>query len=177
MLSRPSIRSFPPLLWPACAALVLACEIRVESPPHRDSNPAADPSFPGDPLFIRTPAEPDLPQPSPAATPDYPPTAPPMPPDLYPALIVLDPALIQGPLARSGNADAPFSFRSQMEWLAGARDALDFTREWLLQWETVTTIGAAEAPVTPRPAVRSLLLDRWREASGAAVRSPSPDAY
>jgi hypothetical protein len=165
------------LRWPLCTALALACEIRVEHTPASDTDGDRiyDPSAPLEPHDPLPAHEPGVP-PDPSDEP-YPPETPELPSDLYSALLALDPALVGGPLASSANADAPFSFRAQMEWLAGDRDALDFTRAWLLEWETVTAVGPAQAPVTPRPGARELLLDRWLSASGnAAAQSAGYDA-
>lgn len=90
-----------------------------------------------------------------------------LPAGLYRDLIVLDPSIVDGPLAARADSDAVFSFRAQMEWLAGAsREPFDFTRSWLLAWENTREVGPELAPVTPRPAVRRLLLDAWLAASG-----------
>lgn len=107
-----------------------------------------------------------------------------LPAGLYRDLIVLDPSIVAGPLAARDDGDAPFSFRAQMEWLAGAsRDPWDFTRSWLSAWETASEVGPELAPVTPRPAVRRLLVDAWFTASGVpsgnsvpAYRDASGDA-
>jgi hypothetical protein len=86
---------------------------------------------------------------------------------LYRDLIVLDPSIVDGPLAALDDGDAPFSFRAQMEWLAGtSREPFDFMRAWLLEWEKTSEVGPGLAPVTPRPAVRRLLVDAWFAASG-----------
>jgi hypothetical protein len=174
MLTRSSLRFVRLLLWPACAAL--ACEIRVDSPPHRDSEPGLEDVSPSYPPPVDTPAYPDVAE-APSVPGIYPPLTPPMPPDLYPALIVLEPAVVQGPLARNGNRDAPFSFSAQMEWLAGTRDPFDFTRDWLLEWEAVTAVGPAEALVMPRPEATPSLIARWREASGMPAGSPRTGGY
>ena len=44
-------------------------------------------------------------------------------------------------------------------------------------WKTVTSVGPAAAPVTPRPAATRLLIDRWREASGTPVGSYDAGSY
>jgi hypothetical protein len=98
-----------------------------------------------------------------------------LPAGLYRDLIVLDPSIVAGPLAARDDADAPFSFRAQMEWLAGAaRDPWDFTRSWLLAWENTSEVGPELAPVTPRPAVRRLLVDAWFTASGVPPGNSVP---
>jgi hypothetical protein len=91
-------------------------------------------------------------------------------------LLVIDAGTIDGSLASNASADAPFSFRAQMQWLAGEREPIDFTRAWLEQWETVTAVGPAQAPVVPRPAAHRLLLDPWWAASGAEPPSGMPDS-
>lgn len=159
------------------AALALACEVRVETPVEPD-----DPSYDefGAPPLIRyddedePPAPPDRPNAASYPEPPAPlePTFADLDPELYPALIVIDANTIDGPLAANASADAPLGFRAQMEWLAGDREPIGFTRAWLEQWSSVTAVGPAEAPVVPRPAARSLLLDPWW-ASGAAAQPAS----
>ena len=83
--------------------------------------------------------------------------------DLYRELLVLDPSVL-GPLSSSA-ASGPFSFQSQMQWLAGDADPLELTRAWLLEWERVSEVGSELAPVTPRPLVGRLLVDPWVAAS------------
>src|SRR5688572_22349981 len=98
-----------------------------------------------------------------------------LPAGLYRDLIVLDPSIVAGPLAAHDDGDAPFSFRAQMEWLAGAsREPWDFTRSWLLAWENTSEVGPQFAPVTPRPAVRRLLVDAWLTASGVPAGNSVP---
>jgi hypothetical protein len=90
------------------------------------------------------------------------------PHDEYRELIVIDPEIVAGSFASSGT-DAPFSFRAQMQWLAGAsREPLEFTRSWLLAWENTSEVGPELAPVTPRPRVRRVLVDGWLAASKSA---------
>jgi hypothetical protein len=147
--------------------------VRVETPPEPD-DPRYQP-FGASPLGGYE----DVDEPAPF-TPTVPPDDehypdPPSPayndldPQLYPALIVIDADTIEGPLASNAEADAPLSFRAQMEWLAGDRDPIDFTRAWLEQWETVTAVGPAQAPVVPRPAARQRLLDPWWATSGSEL--------
>jgi hypothetical protein len=98
-----------------------------------------------------------------------------LPAGLYRDLIVLDPSIVAGPFAAHDDGDAPFSFRAQMEWLAGAsREPWDFTRSWLLAWENTSEVGPQFAPVTPRPAVRRLLVDAWLTASGVPAGNSVP---
>jgi hypothetical protein len=90
------------------------------------------------------------------------------PTDLYRELIVLDPGVLA---ALSADDDrAPFSFRSQMQWLAGNADALELTRAWLLEWQTASEVGPELAPVAPRPLVGRLLVDPWVAASTPSGR-------
>jgi hypothetical protein len=87
--------------------------------------------------------------------------------DRYRDLIVIDPQIVAGPFAASGADDAPFSFRAQMEWLAGGTsEPLEFTRSWLLAWENTSEVGPVLAPVAPRPLLRQVLVDPWLVASG-----------
>jgi len=98
-----------------------------------------------------------------------------LPAGLYRDLIVLDPSIVAGPLAARDDDDAPFSFRAQMEWLAGAsREPWDFTRSWLSAWENTSEVGPELAPVTPRHAVRRLLVDAWLNASGVPSSNSVP---
>lgn len=98
----------------------------------------------------------------------------------YAELLVLDPRTIGG--AHSSNADpsAPWSFRAQMGWLAGGDSgALAFTLDWLESWQTLTSVGAAEAPVSARPALRGVLLGPWLgdEEAGEVSTAAAPDGY
>ncbi|HTV20742.1 MAG TPA: hypothetical protein VMG12_18790 [Polyangiaceae bacterium] len=183
------------------SALIVAsgCQVRVEDDSFDDdaydgwydddyggssSDPLRSPPY-GNPASDGVPDVPDVPPlgyPDGGTSGDVEPLRPDLPPSLYPALIVIDADIIRGPLAANASADAPFSFRAQMEWLAGDRDAIDFTQAWLEQWETVTTVGPAAAPVVPRPAARRRLLEPWLGANAASsadagaygTSSPSP---
>lgn len=98
----------------------------------------------------------------------------------YAELMVLDPRTIGG--VRSSNADpsAPWSFRAQMGWLAGGDSgALAFTLDWLESWQNLTSVGAAEAPVSARPALRGVLLEPWLgdERAGEVSTVAAPDVY
>lgn len=137
--------------WLAALAL-LACDIQVQAEPDDaawddgsgflDSEPPGLPPLPelDDP---RTPRE------GPGLT-------------RYRELLVLDPSLVAGELAANGNPTALWSFRRQMSWLAGSEEgALAFSARFLTQWERVSAVGQDQAPVTPRPAVRELLLVPW----------------
>jgi hypothetical protein len=87
--------------------------------------------------------------------------------DRYRDLIVIDPEIVGGRLAASDVDGAPFSFRAQMQWLAGAsREPLEFTRSWLRAWENTSEVGAQLAPVAPRPMLGRVLVDPWLVASG-----------
>jgi hypothetical protein len=98
-----------------------------------------------------------------------------LPAGLYRDLIVIDPNIVDGPLAARDDGEAPFSFRAQMEWLAGgSREPWDFTRSWLNAWENTSEVGPELAPVTPRPGVRRLLIDAWLEASGVPSSNTEP---
>jgi hypothetical protein len=90
------------------------------------------------------------------------------PQDEYRDLIVIDPEIVGGSLASSSGEGAPFSFRAQMQWLAGAsREPLEFTRAWLHEWEHASEVGPEFAPVSPRPQVGRILVDAWLAASDA----------
>lgn len=164
------------------AALPLGCWIEVEAEPEptvpfdweNDGVVSGGPS-PSDWTggSDRPPPSPTYPEP-PASPVNEPETEPSLPPDLYRDLIVLDPAIVGGPLTANDAADAPFSFRSQMAWLAGAgRDPFDFTRGWLERWAVDSAIGPSLAQVTPRPGALTLLINPWlqasRDASGAGL--------
>jgi hypothetical protein len=156
------------------AAIALACEVRVETPPEPDDSgydvfdapplsryeDVDEPPPPADPWSA------DAHYPEPPATDE--PASTDLDPQLYPALIVIDADTVDGPLASNESDGAPLSFRAQMEWLAGDREPIGFTRAWIEQWETVTAVGPAQAPVVPRPAARRLLLDPWREATSGS---------
>ena len=96
-------------------------------------------------------------------------------------LVVLDPRVVGGPSASNVAAGAPWSFRAQMGWLAGSDTAaLAFTVRWLDAWQNLTSVGAAEAPVSARPALRAVLLRPWLGDEGADEVStiddtPDPD--
>jgi hypothetical protein len=90
------------------------------------------------------------------------------------ALLVVDPSVVGGALADNAEPDAPFSFRAQMQWLAGtSRDAGDFTRAWLSGWEDAAMVGPELVPVAPRPRLNQVLVEPWLAASDA---SPAQDA-
>lgn len=89
-------------------------------------------------------------------------------------LLVVDPAVLATDRGRSDIEGAPWSFRTMFEWLAGSpEDSSAFVRGWLEQWTTVTRVGPADAPVTPRPGVRDVLLDPWEKSSYGSSASPS----
>jgi hypothetical protein len=167
----------------ASVALASACRIEIEEPLHdgTSSGPGAtregygggilEPDVP----FVPEPPCPSSPaQPCPSAL-EGPPA--PLPAAQYPQLIVLDPQTVRGPLARNANTpdSAPLSFRSQLSWLAGAREPFDFTRSWLTAWASETRVGPAAAPVTPRLRAMTLLHDGWLAAAGVPAGS-TPDA-
>jgi hypothetical protein len=164
-------------LWklvPLCAApLLSSCILRWDSSPEGDdrSAPARSGSdiSPRGPRYLEPAPAHDEHAEEPTATSEseYPqPHEPSFPDAQYQQLIVIDPAIVSGPLASNEVTDAPFSFRSQMEWLAGSSAAaLDFTRDWLRAWESTSVVGPELAPVTPRPRVRDVLVDAWVNAS------------
>jgi hypothetical protein len=89
--------------------------------------------------------------------------------DRWKELLVVDPSVVQGPRARNDVDDAPFSFRTQLERLAGEKDrAPDLAHQWLLHWKTATEVAvspgsqsAARVQVDPRPSVGPVLLCPW----------------
>jgi hypothetical protein len=86
----------------------------------------------------------------------------------YVELLVLDPRVVGGSRAASSERDAPWSFRTQMGWLAGGdSDALGFTVRWLDGWKDSSSVGSA--PVTARPALADVLMRPW-----LGARSPEP---
>lgn len=169
------------------APLLAGCIVRWESTPENEEYWEASgrdrplPDSPGawsDPGWNPDDAESDRPPPLTSES-DYPgkdeADEATLPAGLYRDLIVLDPSIVAGPLAARDDADAPFSFRAQMEWLAGAsRESWDFTRAWLSAWENTSEVGPELAPVTPRPAVRRLLVDAWLTASGVPSGNSVP---
>lgn len=165
--------------WLLLGAPLLACQIEVESPDdERDVSADGAPEWqPPDGQAVHDirlgPVPPTPPYESPPS--GEIPEPPGLPPELHRDLIVLDPAVVNGPLADSARSDAPFSFRAQMQWLAGGGEPFDFTRSWLALWEQASSVGPSLAPVTPRPAARALLIDPWLGA-GAADAGYSPPA-
>lgn len=152
-----------------CAPTLLqGCLLRLDPSPEKDRNPfdAEEGSDvygayggrvdPGSPRVRDRESAPPLTSESDQAAAD---TVESAPTDLYRELIVLDPDVL-GALSSDAD-DAPFSFQSQMQWLAGAADALDLTRAWLLEWERTSEVGPELAPVIPRPLVGRLLVDPW----------------
>lgn len=161
--------------WIILGAPLLACQIEVETPPEkaRASDENSDWQPPDGQAWhdTRLGPVPPVPDEYPASTET--PEAPSLPPQMYRDLIVLDPAVVNGPLADSARLDAPFSFRAQMQWLAGAGgEPFDFTRSWLASWEA-TSVGPSLAPVTPRPAARELLIEPWLGAEAADAGYPT----
>jgi hypothetical protein len=155
--------------WILVGAPLLACQIEVESPPEDPQGSRLD----AWPEIRMAPVPPPPPYGYPAST--AVPEEPTLPPQMYRDLIVLDPAVVNGPLADSTRPDAPFSFRAQMQWLAGAgREPFDFTRSWLDSWAEATSVGPSLAPVTPRPAARALLMDPWLGAGADAGYAALP---
>jgi hypothetical protein len=158
-----------------CAApLLSACILRLEPSPEEDdsrrSSGAGSDISPHGPHYLEpAPDRTDSSGEAPAVTSEseYPGSNPAAFPDAeYRELIVVDPAIVAGSLASNQIVDAPLSFRTQMEWLAGSSEAaLDFTRSWLLGWENTSVVGPALAPVTPRPRVRGVLVEAWAGAS------------
>jgi hypothetical protein len=157
------------------ACSLLACQIEVETPPDAEAwdpfsdaaerAPGADEDWPDPPPLSALSPLPSVPEArAPNDDPDaaYAAPAPTLPVGAYRELIALDPALVNGPGAANANGDAPWSFRSQMQWLAGSTtDAARFTRAWLERWATTTDVGPALVQVRPRPGVRSRLIGAW----------------
>lgn len=88
----------------------------------------------------------------------------------YRDLIAIDPELVQGPLASNAGADAPLSFRSQMQWLsASTRDPISFVRSWFEQWLGDDGAAPGLPEVAARPGAGPVLIDPWLGAGGAAA--------
>lgn len=86
----------------------------------------------------------------------------------YVELLVIDPRVVGSARASSSERDAPWSFRTQMGWLAGGDDeSLSFTVRWLDAWKNSSTVGSA--PITARPALSDVLLRPW-----LGARTPEP---
>ncbi len=164
-----------------------ACEIQIESEPEDMSSWSSEAGLDAEPGSRDRSWSNDPPAPAPLRAPAskpvlpaagaYAPDAPSLPADLYRDLIVLDPELVNGPLAANADAAAPWSFRAQMQWLGGAaREPFDFTRSWLGQWESPSSVGAELAPVTPRPAARELLMDPWLSSGSSGVAASAGSA-
>jgi len=89
-------------------------------------------------------------------------------------LIIVDPVVVTSDRASNAVQGAPFSFRTQMEWLAGSdQDPAVFSLTWLQEWTRVRTLGPHAAPVTPRPSAQRLLIDPWWRASAAEPEAPT----
>lgn len=99
--------------------------------------------------------------------------------DRYRELIVLDPEIVGGALADNADTSAPFSFRAQMQWLAGTgRDPLELTQAWLSRWENASEVGPELAPVVPRTRLRTVLGEPWLGESGVSLAqyvTPEPE--
>jgi hypothetical protein len=134
----------------------------------------SEPATPESPSAPRPPRPPLIPESEPAGSDDA--TARAIA-ENYRDLIVIDPEIVAGPLSASVDEDAPFSFRAQMQWLAGAsRDPLEFTHAWLSEWENTSEVGGQYAPVTPRWGVRGVLVEPWLAASGVPYEAASSAA-
>jgi hypothetical protein len=95
----------------------------------------------------------------------------------YDSLIVVDPEIV-GALGDNANPDAPLSFRTQMQRLAGTgHDPLEFTSAWLTRWASDSLVGPSNAPVDPRPGARDLLLAGWLDASGTGYGAASAPSW
>jgi hypothetical protein len=93
----------------------------------------------------------------------------------YVELLVLDPRVVGSKRAASSDSNAPWSFRTQMGWLAGGDDeSLGFTVRWLDAWKNVSTVGAA--PVTARPALADVLMRPWLGARTVSTIDDTQDA-
>lgn len=89
--------------------------------------------------------------------------------DRWKELIVIHRSVLLDRRAQNEVEDAPWSFRTRIEELAGDKaSASSVARSWLEQWKTVTVVGPDRAPVTPRPGV-GVLLDPWVGRSGASL--------
>lgn len=104
-------------------------------------------------------------------------------PEAYQTLIVLDPGLVNGPLASNADPTAPWSFRRQLSWLAGpGADSLEFTRAWLERWATDTEVGPSYAPVGARAGLHERFIEPWLGAApesdvqSAGYYGPAPAA-
>jgi hypothetical protein len=160
-----------PALLLCAAPLLSSCILRLESSPE-DEEPsgrsrAGSDISPRGPHYLEPAPVADGGAPTATSESEYPePNDAGFPDAEYRELIVIDPAIVAGSLASNRVLDAPLSFRTQMEWLAGSPDAaLDFTRSWLLGWESTSAVGPELAPVTPRPRVRDVLVGAWVGAS------------
>jgi hypothetical protein len=90
--------------------------------------------------------------------------------DRWKELLVIHQSVLLDRRARNDVDDAPWSFRHLFERLAGSEtNAATFIRAWLSQWKTVTAVGPDRAPVPPRPAVGTVLLDPWNASSGGSL--------
>jgi hypothetical protein len=95
--------------------------------------------------------------------------------DPWRELLVVDPSVLGDARARNDDADGAWSFRARLDEIAGASTAGDAALAWLNEWSDTTTVGPDDAPVTPRPAVESVLVDPWRAASAAGCNAAGLD--
>jgi hypothetical protein len=159
------------------AFALIGCQFEVESEDGEHSNDTAPRDDGG---WDDTPADGDgwVSPVQPSSTPSIP-AVPTRPVDPLRELVIVDPAVVNSADASNAVEGAPWSFRSSMEWLSGdERTALALVRDWLGEWEHVTYVGPFDAPVTPRPAVNTLLIGPWLSL-GPATPPPgsSPDQY
>ena len=90
--------------------------------------------------------------------------------DRWKELLVIHRSVLLDGRAQNEVEDAPWSFRTRIEELAGDKaSAPALARAWLEEWKTVTVVGPDRAPVTPRPGVAGVLLDPWVGRSGASL--------
>jgi hypothetical protein len=153
------------LVWLAIAAL--GCEIHVDG----DSDGSAPPAPSDVPWSSQPGGSDDCQHAEPGPAWDAPQTPLPTEQQLYvdrfKSLMIIDPSVLEDARARNDLDDVPWSFRSQLEWLAGSgQRAPELALHWLEQWADLTAVGPSRAPVTPRPAVRQLLIGPWQASEG-----------
>ena len=168
------VHALPTRAWLLALPLLAGCYIYDENPDERGVDPerAPVPACPVPPAPGGSPA----PAPDAGARDGARPPASPTPPatscpsgavDRWKELLIVDPSVISSERANNAQPQAPWSFRTRLEQLAGP-SAADLALGWLNQWRWVDSVAvtpgipsAARVAVAPRPSVDSVLLCPW----------------
>lgn len=82
--------------------------------------------------------------------------------DRWKELLVINRSVLSDRRASNDVPDAPWSFRTRMEELAGSSaQAPALVQGWLAEWSTRTSVGEHAAPVTPRNTADTVLTGAW----------------